>query len=69
MSQSDILALLSDINGAQKDDKTTCDLSTRLTNYNKGDISGDLVKVKVNGKYEVQSLKLKLTNQSNTEIS
>lgn len=69
MNQSDILALLSDINAAQKDDKTTCDLSTRLTNYNEGDISGDLGKVKVNGKYEVQSLKLKLTNQSNTEIS
>ncbi|MCG8320022.1 MAG: DUF5675 family protein [Cytophagales bacterium] len=69
MNQSDILALLSGINEAQKDDKTSCDLSARLTDYNEGDISGDLGKVKVNGKYEVQSLKLKLANQSNTEIS
>jgi hypothetical protein len=69
MSPSDILALLSDINEAQKDDNTTCDLSARLVNYSTGDISGDLGKVKVNEKYEVQSLKLKLTHQSNTEIS
>lgn len=69
MGQSDILALLSDINAAQKDDKTTCDLSARLTNYSEGVIAGDLGKVKVNEKYEVQSLKLKLTHQSSTEIS
>src|SRR5690606_9280363 len=69
MSQSDILALLSDINEAQKDDKSICDLSSRLTDYNEGDMSGDIGKVKVNGKYEVERLKLKLTHQSSTEIS
>ena len=69
MNQVDILALLLDINEAQKDDKTNCDLSARLANYSTGDIAGELGKVKVNEKYEVQSLKLKLTHQSNTDIS
>ena len=69
MNQIDILALLSNINEAQKDDKTTCDLTARLTNYSEGDIAGDLGKVKINEKYDMQSLKLKLTHQGNTEIS
>lgn len=69
MGQSDILALLSEINEAQKDDYSTCDLSASLINHDEGDITGDLGKVTVNEKYEMQSLKMKLTNQRNPVIA